>query len=86
MHATSVLKEIGVRLPSIHFNRDQMPRVLSGVAPTPVFRQILACADARRVDLIALGSRGHGRLTGLLLGSVAQKVVTSAQCAILVVH
>jgi nucleotide-binding universal stress UspA family protein len=48
--------------------------------------QILACANTRQADLIALGSRGHGRLTGLLLGSVAQKVVTLAQCAVLVVH
>ena len=34
--------------------------------------QILACANAREAHLIALGSRGHGRLAGLLLGSVAQ--------------
>jgi nucleotide-binding universal stress UspA family protein len=48
--------------------------------------QILACADATQADLIALGSRGHGRLAGLLLGSVAQKVVALAHCAVLVVH
>lgn len=48
--------------------------------------QILACADAMQADLIALGSRGHGRLVGLLLGSVAQKVATLAHCAVLVVH
>ena len=43
--------------------------------------QILACADARHADLIALGSRGHGRLAALLLGSVAL-----ARCPVLVVH
>ncbi len=48
--------------------------------------QILAWADARQADLIALGSRGHGRLAGLLLGSVTQKVVALARCAVLVVH
>ncbi len=48
--------------------------------------QILAYADSRQVDLIALGSRGHGRLAGLLLGSVTQKVVALAHCAVLVVH
>jgi nucleotide-binding universal stress UspA family protein len=48
--------------------------------------QILACADARQADIIALGSRGHGRLAGLLLGSVAQKVVALAHCPVLVVH
>jgi nucleotide-binding universal stress UspA family protein len=48
--------------------------------------QILACANARQADLIALGSRGHGRLAGLLIGSVAQKVVALARCPVLVVH
>ena len=48
--------------------------------------QILACANARQADLVALGSRGHGRLAGLLLGSVAQKVVALARCPVLVVH
>ncbi len=47
---------------------------------------ILACADRRQADLIALGSRGHGRLAGLLLGSVAQKVVALARGPVLVVH
>jgi nucleotide-binding universal stress UspA family protein len=48
--------------------------------------QILACADARQVDLIVVGSRGHRRLAGLLLGSVARKVVALAHCPVLVVH
>ncbi len=48
--------------------------------------QILAFAKNREADLIVLGSRGHGRLAGLLLGSVTQKVVALAHCAVLVVH
>jgi nucleotide-binding universal stress UspA family protein len=48
--------------------------------------QILAFATAEKADLIVLGSRGHGRLAGLLLGSVAQKVVAHASCPVLVVH
>lgn len=47
---------------------------------------ILDCANLREADLIALGCRGHGRLVGLLLGSVAQKVVMVARCPVLVVH
>ena len=48
--------------------------------------QIVAVADALRPDVIAVGSRGHGRLAGLLLGSVAQKVVAHAACPVLVVR
>lgn len=48
--------------------------------------QILAFAKDERADLIVMGSRGHGRLAGLLLGSATQKVVPLATCPVLVVH
>jgi nucleotide-binding universal stress UspA family protein len=48
--------------------------------------QILAAARDRQADLIAIGARGHGRLAGLLLGSVSQKVVSLSACPILVVR
>jgi nucleotide-binding universal stress UspA family protein len=48
--------------------------------------EILAFAASAQPDLIVIGSRGHGRLAGLLLGSVAQKVTDLARCAALVVH
>ena len=48
--------------------------------------QILAVAVDSGADMIVMGNRGHGPLAGLLLGSVAQKVVGLAPCAVLVVH
>jgi nucleotide-binding universal stress UspA family protein len=47
---------------------------------------ILAAAKDRAADLIVVGSRGHGRLVGLLLGSVAQKLAGLAACPVLVVR
>ena len=48
--------------------------------------EIIVQAKGQGADLIVVGSRGHGRLAGLLLGSVAQKVVTHASCPVLVVR
>ena len=45
---------------------------------------ILDVANTRKNDLIVMGSRGLGRLTGLLLGSQSQKVVQHAPCPVLI--
>ena len=42
-------------------------------------------ARDRNVDLIVIGTRGHTGLKHLLLGSVAERVVQKAPCAVLTV-
>ena len=46
--------------------------------------QLIQTAKRRKADLIVLGSRGRGRLEGLLLGSVSQKVAALAPCPCLI--
>lgn len=46
---------------------------------------IIAEAERESVDLIVVGRRGRGRLAGLLLGSVSQKLTSLADCPVLVV-
>jgi len=53
-----------------------------GVAEVEIFCEvgdpaeiIVSMAQAHRVDLVVLGRRGTGRLSGLMLGSVSHKVV-----------
>lgn len=47
---------------------------------------ILNAAEVWKNDLIVMGSRGLGRLTGLFLGSQSQKVLSHAPCPVLIVR
>jgi nucleotide-binding universal stress UspA family protein len=47
---------------------------------------ILRVAVEESCDLIVIGSRGHGQLAGILLGSVSNVVAQRAVCPVLIVH
>jgi nucleotide-binding universal stress UspA family protein len=49
----------------------------------PASEAILNVADVRKIDLIIMGTRGLGSLKGLLIGSTSQKVLSHAQCPVL---
>jgi nucleotide-binding universal stress UspA family protein len=59
-------------------------KILIHVGPQPAH----AIADIAReagADLILVGSRGHAAITGLVLGSVTQRLLHVAPCPVLVV-
>jgi nucleotide-binding universal stress UspA family protein len=47
---------------------------------------IIEVAQTRNSNVIVMGSRGLGRLAGLVLGSTSQKVVSLAPCPVLIVR
>ena len=47
---------------------------------------ILEVANEESVDLIIMGSSGKSGFDRFIMGSVADKVVNSAKCAVLVIH
>ncbi|QWG20224.1 universal stress protein [Bradyrhizobium sediminis] len=50
-----------------------------------VTRSLIDIATGGPVEMIVVGRRGRGQLAGLLLGSVSQKLVSLAPCAVVVV-
>ncbi|MGJ3263006.1 MAG: universal stress protein [Salinarimonas sp.] len=57
----------------------------SRIADAPPAEALVDVAREEGADVLVIGSRGLGRLQGLILGSVSQKVVHDAPCAVLVV-
>ena len=55
------------------------------LASNDIAQSILDVAGRDNVDLIIVGKRGLTRLTGLILGSVSQRLVSTAPCAVIVV-
>jgi len=47
---------------------------------------IIEVSRTRNSDLIIMGARGLGKLSGLLLGSTSQKVLSLASCPVLIVR
>ena len=68
-----------------------LSRVPKGMEVKTVFRigsdatTILEFAKAEQVDVIILGRHGHSSMGKALFGSVAEKIVRKAECAVLVV-
>ena len=54
-------------------------------AGTP-YREIVAAADERNMDLIIMGTHGRTGLAGVLMGSTAERVMHHAPCPVLVVR
>lgn len=65
---------------------DRISRVQRSVQLGVPFVEIVRCARQNDVDLIVIGTHGRTGIMHMLLGSVAEKVVRKAPCAVLAVR
>jgi nucleotide-binding universal stress UspA family protein len=56
------------------------------ISASSIVGEIVGFADKEKIDLIILGTRGRTGLKKLLLGSVAEGVVTHSSCSVMVVR
>jgi nucleotide-binding universal stress UspA family protein len=66
------------------FGTPMPPGVQTKVAyghPAPVLVE-----ESQQADLLVVGNRGHGKFTGMLVGSVSIHCVTNAACPVVVVR
>ncbi len=74
------------------FLREVAATVPEDLSVTTVLRhgdpaeEILAYVDEQPVDLICMGARGRGRVTGALLGSVSTAVLHHSPVPVVVLH
>lgn len=60
-------------------------RLVKKLCPGHPATVIVDEVEKEGVDLVVIGSRGFGPITGSLLGSVSQRVLLKAECPVLVV-
>lgn len=65
---------------------DMPAPVATEILEGPAAEAILSVAQTHSSDLIIVGSRGHGQLASLLLGSQSNKIIQHAHCPVLVVR
>ena len=56
------------------------------VVEGPAARALVRTAADVGASLLVVGARGHGEVTGLLIGSVSEKVATHAKCPVVIVR
>ncbi|HZW43090.1 MAG TPA: universal stress protein [Dermatophilaceae bacterium] len=83
LQSLELVQQVAERLTNdgVNARGESASAVQSGAA-----KEILDEAKKFGADLIVMGTRGHSELTGLLLGSVASKVLHHAACPVTVVR
>jgi nucleotide-binding universal stress UspA family protein len=66
----------------IDFSGVQVTHLIVSGSPA---QKIVEVVNKEKVDLVVMGSTGHGPFSGAFLGSVSQRVLSRAACPVMVV-
>ena len=80
---TQVANQVMDTIVKLKTTRDLTKNYL--VRPGAASDVILDAAKEKEIDLIVMGTHGRSGLTRLLMGSIAEKIVRDAPCAVLTV-
>jgi nucleotide-binding universal stress UspA family protein len=80
-HASRTLADTITSEAEMRAAKHGLTRITTQITEGNAANEIVAMAKSEGVDMLFLGSRGLGEITGLLLGSVSHKVVSLAPCS-----
>ncbi|QGM45957.1 universal stress protein [Methylocystis heyeri] len=83
--AVELLANAALREARERAERAGAPRVRTWFGWGDAAEEIMGLIDREKPEMAILGRRGRGRLTGLLLGSVSQKLASLAPCLVTIV-
>ena len=66
--------------------REKQTKFTDRVLEGPARKVIAEVAEIEKCDMIVMGSRGRSNLEGLILGSVAHRVLHAVHCPVLVIR
>ncbi len=66
-------------------DEEQIDSNLSAILGSNPARALVDAAENEKIDLIIVGSRGLGNAASFILGSVSKKIVSKANCNVLVI-
>ena len=72
--------------PAIDIIGDIPGTLSTDILEGPPAEVIITLAETRKIDLIVMGTRGLGRMSGFLFGSQSQKVAANANCPVMLVR
>ncbi|HEY8948744.1 MAG TPA: universal stress protein [Rhizomicrobium sp.] len=80
LEAQTVLREARQRATELHASIEKVHALVGEAA-----EELLGLIGSHKPDVLILGRRGRGRLTGLLLGSVSQKLASLSPVPVTIV-